>query len=135
MHQIHKAGLAHRDIKPENVLLTNDFQVKIIDFGFGINLAGRTGTGFTSTYLGTPMYMSPEIESRGDQYQPADADLFALGVTLIVARLVAYPFDRASRDDAKYMKIVGDKTNSGLFWNAYKKAIAGIDDDFVDLCT
>ena len=33
MHAIHKAGLAHRDIKPENVLLTNDYQVKIIDFG------------------------------------------------------------------------------------------------------
>lgn len=64
MHAIHKAGLAHRDIKPENVLLTNDYQVKIIDFGFGINLAGRTGTGFTNTYLGTPMYMCPEIESR-----------------------------------------------------------------------
>ena len=131
---IHKSGIAHRDIKPENVLLTRDYQVKIIDFGFGINLAGRTGTGFTSTYLGTPMYMCPEIVNR-DQYQSSDADLFALGVTLIVARLVTYPFDNACRDDAKYMKIVSDKTNSQNFWNAYKKAIPGITDEFMDLVT
>lgn len=52
-----------------------------------------------------------------------------------MARLVAYPFDRAVKDDPKYMKIVSDKTNSGMFWNAYKKAIPGIDDDFVDLVT
>lgn len=52
-----------------------------------------------------------------------------------MARLVAYPFDRAVKDDPKYMKIVSDKTNSGLFWNAYKKAIPNIDDDFVDLVT
>ena len=134
LFQLHKAGIAHRDLKPENVLLTNDFQVKIIDFGFGIELAGRTGHGFASTYLGTPMYMCPEIVSR-DQYQASDADLFALGVTLIVARLVTYPFDNASREDPKYMKIVGDKTNSNNFWAAYRKAIPGISQEFVDLVT
>ena len=64
-----------------------------------------------------------------------DRDLFALGVTLIVARLVTYPFDNASREDPKYMKIVGDKTNSNNFWAAYRKAIPGISQEFVDLVT
>ena len=62
LHKLHQAGIAHRDIKPENVMLTeNDFGVKLIDLGYGISLAGRRKDGFTSTCLGTDMYMAPEI--------------------------------------------------------------------------
>ena len=33
--QLHKAGIAHRDLKPDNMIITNNFELKIIDFGFG----------------------------------------------------------------------------------------------------
>ena len=61
LHKLHKAGIAHRDIKPENVMLTENFEVKIIDLGYWISLAGSYRNGFTSTQLGTDMYMAPEI--------------------------------------------------------------------------
>ena len=68
LHQLHKAGIAHRDIKPENVMLTEDFELKLIDLGFGLALAGRTGTSWMKTRKGTPMYMAPEIIDRSTYY-------------------------------------------------------------------
>lgn len=78
------------------------------------------------------MYMSPEIV-RKEAYQGSDADLFAFGVTLMVARLVAYPFNQASMSDDKYKQLTG--ADSHLFWKSYKKNIKGLSDDFINLIT
>jgi len=127
---MHAAGIAHRDIKPENIILTENFDIKLIDLGYGISLAGRMNDGFNRTTLGTPMYMAPEIVEKAP-YQGSDVDLFALGVTLMVARLVAYPFNVASMNDDKYKLLAGE--NSAMFWKSYKKM--GISDDFIHLVT
>lgn len=68
LHYLHTRGLCHRDLKPENILLDKNFNVKIVDFGFAAPLAGRTGSGFNTTKLGSPMYMAPEI-LYGENYQ------------------------------------------------------------------
>jgi len=91
LHELHRAGVAHRDIKPENIILTDNFDIKLIDLGYGVSLSGNKSDGFNRTTLGTPMYMAPEIVNK-QPYQGSDIDLFAFGVTLMVARLVAYPF-------------------------------------------
>lgn len=64
LHQLHKAGIAHRDIKLENIMLTEEFEVKLIDLGYGLDLEGRTGSGFMKSRLGTYMYMAPEIQDK-----------------------------------------------------------------------
>ena len=81
-----KKGFAHRDIKPDNIALDADFNVKILDFGAACELRGDNSTGLVSSFPGTPMYMSPEIES-GSRYRASDADLFALAVTLFVMKV------------------------------------------------
>ena len=78
------------------------------------------------------MYMAPEIINR-QPYQGADADLFAFGVTLMVARLFAYPFNQADLTDDKYKQLVG--SDSHLFWKGYKKSVKGLEEDFINLIT
>jgi serine/threonine protein kinase len=64
LHYLHQKGLAHRDIKPENLLLSNEFILKLVDFGFTTSLKGKSGTGILRTKLGTEGYMAPEIVKK-----------------------------------------------------------------------
>lgn len=56
---MHQKGYAHRDIKLENLLLSEDYTLKIADFGFSCLLKGRDGSGMLKTKLGTEGYMAP----------------------------------------------------------------------------
>ena len=82
---IYTKGFSHRDLKPENILLDANYNIKIVDFGFAAPLAGRTGTGFNTTKLGSPMYMAPEI-LYNEEYQGSAVDLFALAIILFSMR-------------------------------------------------
>ena len=60
----HQNGVAHRDLKPENLLLCNNFNLKIADFGFAAPVEGRDSSGNLTTKLGTLNYMAPEIHLK-----------------------------------------------------------------------
>ncbi|MEE2644908.1 MAG: serine/threonine-protein kinase [Myxococcota bacterium] len=68
----HRQGILHRDIKPENILLSENEELYLIDWGIAIDLKEEDGVGALS---GTPAYLSPE-QARGD---PLDvrSDLYA----------------------------------------------------------
>jgi serine/threonine-protein kinase len=57
--EAHRAGLVHRDIKPENVLISDDGEVKLVDFGL-VRAIAEAGITSTSVILGTASYLSPE---------------------------------------------------------------------------
>jgi len=56
----HNNGVAHRDMKPENVLVSDDFSLKLTDFGMSAPTEGRDGSGMLKTMCGTRAYWSPE---------------------------------------------------------------------------
>ncbi len=76
---LHTHGVVHRDLKPENILITEDGEIKVIDFGIA-QLHEEMKYGKTSTQvLGTPSYMSPE-QKENPSAVTYSSDIYSLGV-------------------------------------------------------
>ena len=77
----HSHGVIHRDIKPHNLILTNDGDMKITDFGLA-RVAEQPGVTMTGELLGSPLYMSPEQILAGPASVDHRTDVYSLGATL-----------------------------------------------------
>ena len=87
----HRRGIIHRDVKPGNIMLTNDGQVKVSDFGLARDvLQGRDIVGAGHS-LGTPRYMAPE-QARGEE-PTGSSDLYSLAATFYALLTGRAPFD------------------------------------------
>jgi len=86
---LHKNGICHRDLKLENILLDDQNNVKIADFGLSVMY--ETGQTLT-TRCGSPHYMAPEI-LRSQKYNPAATDVWSLGVLFFGMINGFMPFD------------------------------------------
>jgi hypothetical protein len=75
---VHHAGLLHRDLKPPNVMLRDNGDVALIDFGLARALDGSTPSTRTGVLRGSPYYMSPE-QALGELLD-ARSDFYSLGI-------------------------------------------------------
>jgi len=96
----HSRSVAHRDIKLENILLGENKQLKLIDFGFSTSHSLEMKTRI---FCGTPSYMAPEIVTRKD-YTGPPADIWACGILLFAMLCGTFPF-KGSSDKELYRKI------------------------------
>ncbi len=98
----HDEGVIHRDLTPGNIWLTDDGQVRVLDFGIARHedYSRVTSTGMT---IGTPEYIAPE-QLMGDEPQPA-ADQYSLGCVLYQSLTGHLPFEARDRMAAALMRL------------------------------
>ncbi|CAI5745788.1 unnamed protein product [Peronospora destructor] len=97
---LHHNGFAHRDLSLENVLVTDDDQCQVCDFGLATSTAK-----FSQETVGKLFYMAPEVLA-GVQYNATKADVWSLGVMLFIMLIGAPPVETASSLDARFRLIM-----------------------------
>ncbi|XP_062094750.1 CBL-interacting protein kinase 2-like [Humulus lupulus] len=87
----HSRGVCHRDLKPENLLLDENGNLKVSDFGLSSLAESKHQDGLLHTTCGTPAYVSPEVINRKG-YDGAKTDIWSCGVILFVLLAGYLPF-------------------------------------------
>lgn len=114
LEYLHTNKVAHRDLKPENLLLDDDMNLKLADFGFATLFDEETKN---KTKLGTERYMSPELLNK-KPYSASKADVFAAGVILFIFYSGHPPFHEGRLEDPYYNVFM---KNRQKFWDFHAK--------------
>ena len=104
---VHSAGLLHRDLKPPNVMLRDNDEVALIDFGLARALDGSSASTRTGVLRGSPYYMSPE-QAQGEQLDMR-SDFYSLGIMFYEMLTGRKPYTGATA-----MEVLQQHVNSPL---------------------
>ena len=104
---VHNAGLLHRDLKPPNVMLRENDEVALIDFGLARALDGSTPSTRTGVLRGSPYYMSPE-QAQGEVLD-VRSDFYSLGIMFYEMLTGRKPYTGATA-----MEVLQQHVNSPL---------------------
>ena len=121
---MHTRRVVHRDLKLENILIDDNLNLKLADFGF----ACYKNIDALKSYRGTMTYMAPEIK-EGKQYKGTNVDMFSIGVILFIIVQGIFPFKEARKEEYFYNLLLEGKTD--LYFQ--KVNGTGLSDDFKDL--
>lgn len=122
---MHEKDIVHLDIKLENILVDENFNVKLADFGFAtdVNIENLT------LFRGSTAYMAPEIWGT-ESYDGRKADIFSMGVVIFTMVVGYQPFDIAKPKD-KDFKLFLDG-NLDQFWEQMNE-VNNLSVEFKDL--
>ncbi|CCG58606.1 Protein CBR-MIG-15, isoform a [Caenorhabditis briggsae] len=84
LYHLHQSKVIHRDIKGQNVLLTDNAEVKLVDFGVSAQMDKTVGR--RNTFIGTPYWMAPEViacDENPEATYDSRSDLWSLGITAL----------------------------------------------------
>lgn len=119
----HSRGVCHRDLKPENVLLDENGNLKVSDFGLSALAESKRQDGLLHTTCGTPAYVAPEVIKRKG-YDGMKADIWSCGVILYVLLAGYLPFQDSNLMEM-YRKIdKGDFKCPNLFAPEVRKLLS-----------
>ena len=96
---VHRQGVIHRDLKPGNIMLSNEGEVKIMDFSIA-HIDVGTG-GLEGDVLGSPMYMPPEQVTE-EKRLVAQSDIYSLGASMYALLAKKAPYKASSLDSLLY---------------------------------
>ncbi|CAF2094805.1 BnaA05g34860D [Brassica napus] len=99
----HARGVYHRDLKPENLLLDENRDLKVSDFGLSAMKEQIKSDGMLHTLCGTPAYVAPELLTKKG-YDGSKADIWSCGVVLFLLNAGYLPF-RDSNISGLYRRI------------------------------
>ena len=119
----HRGGLVHRDVKPENVLISDDGDVKLADFGL-VRAVAQAGITSTSVILGTAAYLSPEQVSSGNA--GPRSDVYSLGILTYELLTGTTPFTGDTSLAVAYQRLENDVPPPSA-------GIAGVPEQFDEL--
>merc|ERR1719174_2369485 len=121
---MHNHKVVHRDLKLENILVDEQINLKVADFGF----ATYKKINKLKSYRGTMTYMAPEIK-EGKQYDGRQIDIFSTGVILFIIVQGIFPFKEAKKDEYFYNLILNNKLDT--YWS--KVGGQSLSSEFKDL--
>jgi serine/threonine protein kinase len=104
---MHNKRVVHRDLKLENILIDDQLNLKVADFGFACYKSIDT----LKSYRGTMTYMAPEIK-EGKQYKGTEVDVFSIGVILFIIVQGIFPFKEARKEEYFYNLLLSGKIDT-----------------------
>lgn len=98
---LHEKGIAHRDLKPENLLLDDNDNVKISDFGMATMFRLKGRERLLTTKCGTLPYVAPEV--LVEPYSAVPADIWSCGIILVTLLSGELPWDQPGTNCSEFL--------------------------------
>lgn len=112
----HTEGILHRDIKPENIILEQNGNAKLMDFGIARHVSGPGLGDLEGTVMGTPRYAAPE-QLRGETVDER-ADIYSSGILMYQMYTRQFPHGGRNLDELIQNKLTKDALPPSHYWKS-----------------